>query len=240
MTKTDLYGIVSNIKNYMGINNSDYPINTFDLCKKIDGIAVARTPFRTKDLRGMLRVAKDNSENSVILINSNKTLPEQNYHCAHEFMHLFADTPKAGTILKCYDKVKPNQDAYTEWVANEGAAELLAPYKLFIPYFSGLYDLYMSDYNMWRMLYGTGTVAQVLARQFGISEMVAIHRIENLSYEIDQYRSHDTIEGIVIRSKQSQNKMNIVSTNYLKVLNLEEAKHNFAIPWDGVIGAMGF
>ena len=91
MTKSELYNGVCRIKEYLDICDESYPIDMFELCRKIYGLEVEKVAFKTKDLRGMLCVANDSSENSVILVNSNKSLVEQNYHCAHEFMHLFND-----------------------------------------------------------------------------------------------------------------------------------------------------
>lgn len=36
-------------------------------------------------------MAENNDENHVIIENCNKAVEEQNYHGAHEFMHLFCD-----------------------------------------------------------------------------------------------------------------------------------------------------
>ncbi len=237
MTKSELYGAVSRIKNYLDIDNDCYPIDIFNICDKISGLKVVKAPFKTRDLRGILCVANDSSENSVILVNSNRTLTEQNYHCTHEFMHLFGDKPSAGTVLKCYDKVKPNQDVYVEWVANEGAAEFLVPYKVFITLFSELYNTYTNSHALWKLSYGNVSLIQELAYRFGVTTMVIRNRIKNLSYEIDQYKSGVDVNCINLLSAIQQSHNHITHTDYDDAISKLELKYNFAIPWDEVLSA---
>lgn len=229
MTKVELYDTVSRLKKYIGIGELDYPIDIFDLCSQIEGLKVQRVPFNTKDLRGMLCVAKDHTENHVILINSCKSNEEQNYHCTHEFMHLFGDSQKPGTILKCYDKVKPNQDAYTEWIANEGAAEFLVPYRAFIPEFSELYDFSKNNFSEWHRIYGLSAVEYILANRFGVSDMVIANRIKNLAFEIWQYREYNTLDGISILSKNQQIQRHIDPPNYYSEMKRTEIVRDFSL-----------
>ena len=229
MTKAELYDTVSGLKNYFGIGEFDYPINTFDLCSQIKGLKVQKISFKTKDLRGMLCVAKDQTENHVILINDCKSNEEQNYHCAHEFMHLFGDSQKPGTILKCYDKVKPNQDSYTEWIANEGAAEFLILYRVFIPEFSKLYDFSKNNFSEWHRMYGLSTVEYILANLFRVSEMVITNRIKNLAFEIWQYRGYNTLDGISILSRKQQIQQHIDPPNYYSEMKRTEAERDFSL-----------
>ena len=237
MTKAELYKTVDKIRNYLNICKTKYPLNIFELCHKIDGLKIVRAAFKTKDLRGMLCVAENSNENSIILVNSNKSLLEQNYHGTHEFMHLFNDVPKAGTVIKCYDRVKPNQNRYVEWLANEGAAELLVPYKLFIPLFCSLYDMYANNYTLWKISYGNITLIQELADRFGVTTMVIRNRIKNLSYEIDQYKSGIDVNYINLLSASQQSYNCITHTDYDNAISKLELKYNFAIPWDGILSA---
>lgn len=237
MTKAELYKTVDRIRDYLNICKARYPINIFDLCRKIDGLKIVKAAFKTKDLRGMLCVAENSDENSIILVNSNKSLSEQNYHGTHEFMHLFNDAPEAGTIIKCYDKVKPNQNRYAEWLANEGAAELLVPYKLFIPMFCSLYDMYAGNYTLWKITYGNLTLIQVLADSFDVTATVIKNRIKNLSYEIDQYKSGIDINYINLLSASQQSHYHITHTDYDDAISKLELKYSFAIPWDVILSA---
>lgn len=83
-------------------------------------------------MRGIVRIAKNRDENHVILLNENKSFVEQNYHGFHELTHILTvDEP--GTTLNCFGNTRPNQNSYIEWLANEGAAEFLMPYKEILP-----------------------------------------------------------------------------------------------------------
>lgn len=123
---------MSNLKKRLGITVSDYPLDIFELCSVISNVEIRALPFVTPDLRGMVNLAKKKDENHVILVNSNKSFEEQNFHGFHELMHI-PTVDKSGTILRCYDRIRPNQDSYLEWLANEGAAEFAVPYKMILP-----------------------------------------------------------------------------------------------------------
>jgi len=163
MTKSELYNGVCRIKEYLDICDESYPIDMFELCRKIYGLEVEKVAFKTKDL------------------NSNKALVEQNYDCPHEFMHLFNDAPAAGTIIRCFDKLRPNQNRYVEWLANEGAAELLVPYKMLLPMIKDKYSYIDSN------IFGAFDFCQKQSRLFNVSAIVLINRLGNLKYEIHQY-----------------------------------------------------
>lgn len=126
-----------------------YPLDIYEICKKLDKIEIAAIPLKTPGLRGMAKLADETSDINCILVNSILSQPEQNFHGTHEFMHTIFENGKTGTTFKCYDRVMPFQNKYTEWVANEGAAELLVPYKEFIPLFFELLDTYRSKSNLW-------------------------------------------------------------------------------------------
>ena len=211
MTKSELYNGVCRIKEYLDICDESYPIDMFELCRKIYGLEVEKVAFKTKDLRGMLCVANDSSENSVIIVNSNKSLVEQNYHCAHEFMHLFNDAPAAGTIIRCFDKLRPNQNRYVEWLANEGAAELLVPYKMLLPMIKDKYSYIDSN------IFVAFDFCQKQSRLFNVSAIVLINRLGNLKYEIHQYLNGTPIEQINILSKTEQDRQNIIVKSLIEI-----------------------
>lgn len=105
-------------------------------------------------MRGIVRIAKNRDENHVILLNENKSFVEQNYHGFHELTHILTvDEP--GTTLNCFGNTRPNQNSYIEWLANEGAAEFLMPYKEILYEISvSVIDLAIenraTDYNVFR------------------------------------------------------------------------------------------
>lgn len=237
MTKAELYSIVERIRSSLDIKNNSYPIDAFNLCSNIKRIKIQRVMFNTKELRGMLCVAKNQTENHVILINGRKSWVEQNYHSAHEFMHIFSDTTVPGSILTCYDTVRPNQDDYTEWFANEGAAELLVPYRIFVPIFCSLYYDYLYYADKWYLNYKNENVKQVLAKSFGVSEVVITHRINNLAYEINQYMNGILLPNIDILSRSKQDSYGISVPDFNSILSLEECKRYIDISFNGMLSA---
>ncbi len=150
----------------------------------------------------MVCIANKSDENHVILLNENKTEAENNYHGTHEFMHIFTADDNAGKIIRCFDIVKPNQNAYTEWLANEGAAELLVPYRIFLPLVRENYESMLQDS-------GTYKFCQEYADHFNVSPVVLEHRLRSLKYEIYQYINGVNIDNIGIISKHEQDLRNI-------------------------------
>ena len=140
MNKAQLYKNINEIRNHLIANGFTYPLNIFDICSRYDNLSISAIPFKTRGLRGMAVLAKDDNDINCILVNSNISASEQNFHGIHELMHITFEDDNSGQIFKCYEKTLPFQDSYKEWVANEGAAELLIPYSDFIPFFCNVYS----------------------------------------------------------------------------------------------------
>lgn len=193
------------MKQQFHINPSDYPLDIFEICKRISNVEIQAVPFKTADLRGMVSLAQNESDIHCILVNSNKSFQEQNFHGFHELMHIpTVDQP--GTILRCYDTVKPNQDSYIEWLANEGAAEFVVPYQLLLP---------MIKREIRQMITGIGTwqFCENHSYDFGVSPIVLQNRIDSLKYETYQYLNGVPFDKIEILSwnKQKQRGINVKS-----------------------------
>ena len=177
-----LYEIVSNLKKQLRITHLDYPINIYNICSRISNVEIKAVPFTTPDLRGLVHIAKNKSENHVILVNSQKSEEEQNFHGFHELMHIpTADKP--GTVLSCYDHIKPEQDAYIEWLANEGAAEFTVPYDILLP-------MIKNEYSNLIQGYGTFEFCVDKAQVFGVSTVVLENRINSLKYEWSTFKQN--------------------------------------------------
>lgn len=239
MNKAQLYNRVEQIRNYLHISAANYPLNIFLICQGLDNVKIEKIPFKTRGLRGMVHIAKDSSENHIILLNENKSDIENNYHGTHEFMHIFTADKNSGRIIRCYEYMHPEQNVYVEWLANEGAAEFLVPYTSFIPYFSDTYDFYMNHAEMWSVLYGHCNIYQLLGRAYNVSEIVIRNRIDNLSYEIFQYRNGGNLDNICFMSKTQLQRFEteIEVPNYIENISRQEVKYDFCFDWDDVIGA---
>ena len=176
-------------------------MNIFKLCSEIGDVEIKAVPFNTRDLRGMVSLAKNDKENNVILVNSNKSFEEQNFHGFHELMHIpTVDEP--GTILRCYERIKPSQDSYLEWLANEGAAEFTVPYKILLPMIKDRYSDLIQDFGTWDFCLENSA-------KFGVSTTVMQYRIDTLKYEIEQYMNGVPLEKIEILSNNKLNQRGI-------------------------------
>lgn len=213
MKKRQLYELISNEKQRLHITQQDYPINIFELCKKFKNVVIAEADFQTKNLRGLVRLASNKDENHVILVNGNKTFEEKNYHGTHEFTHILTIKDSPGTTLQCFDKVLPHQDSYIEWLANEGAAELLMPYKEVLPFIK------RESQSFNESTFPILDLTEQLSSMYNVSFAVAQNRICNLSYEIWQYLHGFNIDEIEILSKSEQIKRNINIETLLDVEN---------------------
>lgn len=214
-----MYNIVSNIKHQLDIGMSDYPLNIFEVCKNISNVDIKAVPFKTDDLRGIVSLARNESEIHAILVNSNKSFEEQNFHGFHELMHIpTVDQP--GTILRCFDTIKPTQDSYLEWLANEGAAEFVAPYYALLPMVKDEIDV-MSEYI------GTWNFCDNHSVDFGVSPIVLQNRIESLKYEIFQYLNGVPLDKIEVLSlnKQKQRGISVKSLVELENERLRKMQH---------------
>ncbi len=204
MSKKDLYESINNLKNKINLQDAEYPLDIFDICRnRLTNIEIGKVPFKTNDLRGMAVVSENPIiENHVILVNGNKTPQEMNYYGAHELIHIAIQKNKAGQTFTCYDKVKPTQDRYVEWQANEGAAEFLVPYRRLLPIIKKHYD---------KICVGLGTYnfCKTYSQLFGVSTVVMQNRLNSLSYEIDQYLSGTPLDDIQILSHTQQIKQGI-------------------------------
>lgn len=206
-----LYEIVNDLKKQLHVTDYDYPLNIFKMCSKISNVEIAAVPFNTRDLRGMVSLAKNDNENNVILVNSSKSFEEQNFHGFHELMHIpTVDEP--GTILRCYECVKPNQDSYLEWLANEGAAEFTVPYKMLLP---------IIKYKYSDLTQGLGTFDFCVeySAKFRVSTTVMQYRIETLKYEIEQYLNGTPLDDIEILSRRKQDERGIVVHSLVEMEN---------------------
>lgn len=136
-------------------------------------------------MRGIVRIAKNRDENHVILLNENKSFVEQNYHGFHELTHILTvDEP--GTTLNCFGNTRPNQNSYIEWLANEGAAEFLMPYKEILPIIRNESKTF-DEHSM-----PIFDLSEKLSNMYNVSTVVVQNRISSLSYEIWQYLSGRT------------------------------------------------
>ncbi len=204
-TKDDLYKYVAKSKEFMGIKTNEIGLDFYEACSSIKKLDVRTVNFKDRSLRG-LSVPKEN----IILLNSFRNRTERNFDCAHEFMHVIKHKNENFQTFNCFDTLRPQQSPYLEWQANEGAAEMLVPYKIFIPMFCKSISNCVTPADYYSFL-------DSLAHIFNVPNAVIELRVDNLKYEIYQYENGCDINRIQLLSsnKQAKKGIHIVSYNNL-------------------------
>lgn len=220
-TKESLYREIASFRDFLGIPQAGYPFDLICLLKRYSGLAIQEVPFITPELRGISYFG-DTEHDDIILLNSNRSYQEQNFDCAHECIHLALHRNEKHAVFSCTDNVKEKQDPFLEWHANEGAAELLVPYRDFIPSFYDLLLSFQQNQNSYMC------IRTILAEKYNVTYTVISNRIETLRYEIDQYASGIPLDKIVLLSKKKQESLGIVTTNYSVLCD-------FPLEWDSII-----
>lgn len=191
MNKKELYSRMDGFRDAMGLDYESVCVNPFDICRKLN-IYVALVELSTVGLRGVALPSPDRQED-IIILNSKRDFTQRKFDCAHELTHLLLHTPHKAYLQKVND-VAIAQNDYTEWEANEGAAELLMPYRVFIPKFTQEMREYRSE----------ASVQRRLARYFKVTEQNVAFRVKGLQYEIWQYGNGQPLDKIHIISRKEQ------------------------------------
>lgn len=201
------------------------PFNVFEICSTLKRTDIRTCPFTTKGLRGMATIASSPTDINCILVNSNLTFAEQNFHGIHEFIHTVSCPENSGQTFSCFDTVRPHQNSYVEWMANEGAAELLVPYKQLLPLIKKHYPDLIKDL-------GTYEFCEEHAGLFLVSPTVLQNRIDSLKYEIHQHISGIEVEDIQILSKKAQENKGVFVKSLVDLENdrVSEWFSNFKAP----------
>lgn len=142
--------------------------------------------------------AETKDDINCIIVNSNLSYEEQNFHGLHEFIHLICREKYRGQTFNCFDKVKPNQNPYIEWVANEGAAELALPYKDVLPFIKDTLP------TLEKEMFPVSKMSRMLAKSHLVSPAVVQNRLDNLKYELFQYLNGIPLNEVQILSRKSQ------------------------------------
>jgi Zn-dependent peptidase ImmA (M78 family) len=211
-TKRGLYNKVDELRQHYGIYSLDYPIDIKLFIKNNIKIKIGEIPFKTNGLRGMAVVAEESNQWHTILLNSNRDPEEQNFDCSHEFIHICFQGREYGKTFNCFERVLPSQNSYEEWQANEGGAELLVPYRLFIPRVARE----INDIRSWEDIV---FFKNELAKEYNVSAAVIKNRLESLKYEINQYLNGVPVEHIEILSKSEQDRRHIEVTSLNDISN---------------------
>jgi len=171
-----LYRRVQGFREAFSVGNG--PVDVFTLCEQIPGLELHQAAWKTRGLNGVF-MRGDGID--LIVLNAARNRQEQTFDLAHELMHWWLHREIASH----------GRDARQEWQANEGAAELLVPWRELVWRVYECRTALKSAENVRRF-----TTSQ--AERCGVTEAVIRYRYESLRAELalaqagimPQYLSH--------------------------------------------------
>ena len=203
-TKETIYRTINRLRYALGI--SSYPINAKAIvqscCKSPE---IEYLDFDTNDICGILYKG---DVSTTVALNRNRSVSQQNFDCMHEGIHYFSHDISYCKCV-CSEKVI-KQERSIEYQANEGAAQLLVPYELFVPEVTDLFREDMSSFDI------DVRIAE-LARRYGVTDAVIAVRLRSLKYEISQYFSGIPVEKIRLLSDTRQRQEGITVRSILEI-----------------------
>lgn len=241
MTKKGLYILVEICRDFFFANGINGDITIEKICEHFPFIKVRYAPFQTPRLKGLVSLAQEPGQCHCIIINSNISKEEQRFHGIHEYMHTYFHSRSSEGIILCKDSPEIRQNSFIEWQANEGAAELIMPYKEFIPEFSRCLDLCLnpSIATEKELFFGIHyDIVDYFANKFGVSNAVVENRISGLACEIDQYRSGLPVEKIQLLSYRNRIARGLIPTDYLRLLRKIACKNDFSTMPENFLNAI--
>lgn len=211
LTKEELYERVHQCKNEIGLSTNEYGFAMPELCleKKIN---LLYQSFHTKALRGMASIGSV-PEHDVIILNSDRSHTEQNFDCCHEFMHLKIHCDLDDKIFNCINTLYIKQDDYIEWQANEGAAEMLMPYKEILSHVKMFYSNEKNPYNVF-------DVKDYLSIEFSVTGKVIEYRLESLRHELWQHANGVQVNDVEVLSACQRFKKGIKTPSLHEITRL--------------------
>lgn len=194
MTKAELYELVESDRSRWGFDRwHGGAVDGIALSRRC-GIDIEFMKFRTQGLRGVAFT----DDNMTFL--SERLSPEQhNFYACHELFHHLNHRALPISSFQCFDMAFANS-TYYEWEANEGAAELLVPYKSFLE-FVGQFPI-----NSRRAL---AAVQRAVANVFNVPLTTAVLRFDGLKYELRQYLCGVHVDSIEVMSSATQEEKGI-------------------------------
>lgn len=183
--KKELYDGLSVILESLGIDSDWYPLRAADIAGLIPDICLEYLPYKSPHIGAVMLKGPVTG----IAVNSGRHVSDQNFDIAHELIHYWLHPDTASFS---FDAPASSRDRQKEWQANEGAAQLLVPYRDFIPRFILKAAEVEENYEPVENIYNG------LANYYGVNPVVIDYRIRNLDNEILQYHSGTDIDKIVL------------------------------------------
>lgn len=201
--KLSLYQSIESIRSQFGFS---FPLCPYQIVENLRDVDLISHRFDSDKAAGVLL----RGEKSIIILNSKRGIRSQRFTLTHELVHYFMH----GSVMHFMcDTVSKSP---LEWQANEGAAELLMPYRYFL-----------QDIKNISSFHGISSLKMVfaLAEKYQVSTAMIRNRIESLTYEINQYMRGVKMEDIVITSRKKipieYNKNDFILNTMCKSKNID-------------------
>ena len=204
-SKAKLYRYIGDLRECLHIDSTVRGFSIPEICRERLGVMVTEIPFKTPGLRGMAYPETKETQDTIIL-NAHRSKHEQNFDCAHEYIHLLRHRTNRSQSFSCYEKVRPNQNPFFEWEANVGAAELIMPFQVIIPDFVEYY--HRKEEELGKEKAEKASIA-MLAGKYHVTPKMIEFRLNNLKYELAFYCAGCEIDKIEPLSKRQQIQHNI-------------------------------
>jgi Zn-dependent peptidase ImmA (M78 family) len=197
--KLELYQFVDGLRLLLGINNDRYPLDIIGINRNRGNIV----DFHRYQSGRFCAAVFLGHRSDTIILNSLRSDKERNFDCAHETLHWAKHRDQGDGIFSCSSIGALNENQFLEWEANEGAAELLIPYRLFIP-------LYIKLMKKERGRWSYRSFLSIAATRFAVTEAMVKVRFESLKYEISQTEHGTPFDKIEILSAAEQRRRRIM------------------------------
>ncbi|MDD6046084.1 MAG: ImmA/IrrE family metallo-endopeptidase [bacterium] len=215
--KQSLYLSVDRIRDKLGISHDARGVDIRSVAESVLNLEVRVLPFKTPGLHGIACLGF-NGDPDIILLNSARNTIEQRFDFSHELYHCAYHRRAQQAMFSCYETIGKQQNPFAEWQANEAAAELVLPYRAFLPAIKArkLRDSHSID------CFVAGS-----AMRFCVTQQNVVIRLESLKYEIYQYLNGVPLEELEFLTRNEQERRGI---RVESLLDFRKRIHRS--PWD--------
>lgn len=194
--KADLYRYVDRIRKIYGFSNIDYGMDISDLRYIDSSIHIETHCFSTTGFGAAIFFG---DKVDTIILNTQRNAQEQGFDLRHELVHKHKHRTNGKLSYNCFTN---QQDSFIEWEANEGAAEMMIPYRIFILDVAEAYPTFVTSSDIYMF-------KRKMQQKYNVTPAMVELRLKNLKYEIQQCINNVPIDEIEILSGKELEKRNI-------------------------------
>lgn len=197
LTKKDLYDQITKKIIELGFDphSKNYRIDSAEVAEKAcKNLEIKCLDFKERKICGILYKGENSTS---IALNNKRSDKGRNFDCMHEVVHYWLHENN-------YFYCNENSNEYFEWQANEGAAQFLMPYQIFIPKFVDVFNEFYRTYKKLDKNSIAKKTYEHLSWVFNVGKTAAENRTKSLQGEILQYCESETLNGLNILSLTKQ------------------------------------